>query len=92
MTFPSGPVSFGIPETLLVFVGMGGLIFIALCFTRTLPGPATIVIMLFAWLFYFWKWWRDLAPELVVVAALVGFSAIAVFYNIMLRSKKVIYD
>lgn len=91
-TFPPGPTSFGIPENLLVYVGMVGLIFIALCFTRTLPGPAAIAIMFFAWVFYFWRWWRDLAPELIVVAALVAFSALAVFYNIMLRSKKVIYD
>lgn len=90
--FPPGPVSFGIPEELLVYVGMGGLFFIALCFTRTLPGPAAIVVMFFAWIFYFLRWWRELAPDLIVIAALVTFSAVAVMFNIMLRSKKLVYE
>lgn len=88
VTFPPGPVSFGIPEDLLVYVGMIGLFFIAFCFTRTLPGPAVITIMFFAWIFYLLGWWRDLADPLIVIAALVFFSAIAIFFNIMLRSKK----
>lgn len=93
VTFPPGPMSLGIPEELLVYVGMGGLFFITLCFTRTLPGPAAIVgTAFFGWVFYLMGWWRDLAPGWITVSALTAFSAIAIMYNIMLRSKKVIFD
>lgn len=88
VTFPPGPITLGIPEPLLVYAGMFALIFIALCFTRTLPGPATIIIMFFAWIFYFMRWWNNMAPEWVVVTALTFFSILAVVFNVMIRSKK----
>lgn len=90
--FKPGPMSLGIPEGLLVYVGMFGLIFISLCFVRTLPGPAVIVVMFFAWIFYFMGWWRDLSSEWIVIGALTFYSAIAILFNIMLRSKKQYYE
>jgi PKD repeat protein len=92
VTFKPGPISFGIPEELLVYVGMVALIFIALCFVRTLPGPATIVIMFFAWIFYFMGWWRDLGSEVIVVLALIIYSTLAIVFNVMIRSKKRFFE
>jgi hypothetical protein len=88
VTFKPGPISLGIPEPLLVYVGMVLLIFIALMFTRSLPGPATVIIMFFAWIFYFMGWWTNLASDFITVTALIVFSAVAVLFNIMIRSKK----
>lgn len=92
VTFLPGPITLGIPEEFLVYAGMFVLIFIALCFTRTLPGPAVIVIMFFAWIFYMMRWWRDLGPDLIVGAALVFFTVAAVIFNVMIRSKKRIFE
>lgn len=92
VTFPPGPIGLGIPEPLLVYVGMVALIFIALCFTRTLPGPATIVIMFFAWIFFFMGWWANLAPAWMTITALSFYSVLAVLFNVMIRSKKRIFE
>lgn len=92
VTFQPGPNSLGMPEEFLVYVGMFGLIFIALCFTRTLPGPAAMVIMFFAWIFYLMQWWLDLGPDLLVGAALVFYTVVAIIYNVMIRSKKRIFE
>lgn len=92
IAFPPGPISFGIPEDLLVYVGMLGIFFIGLCFTRSLPGPAAVTCIFFAWLFLFMGWWRDLAPDWIVAAGLLVFSVVAVIFVIMLRSKKTEYQ
>ena len=92
IAFPPGPISFGIPEDLLVYVGMLGIFFIGLCFTRSLPGPAAVTCIFFAWLFLFMGWWRDLAPDWIVAAGLLLFSVVAIIFVIMLRSKKTEYQ
>jgi len=92
VAFPPGPVSFGIPEGLLVYLGMLGIIVITFFFPRSLPGPAVIVAMMFAWVFYYLGWWKDLAPPDIVFAALVLFSSIAIIFNIVLRSKKTFFE
>jgi hypothetical protein len=92
VSFPPGPVSFGIPEGLLVYVGMLGIIVIAFFFPRSLPGPAVIVSMMFAWVFFYLGWWKDLAAPDIVFSALVLFSSIAIIFNIVLRSKKTYFE
>jgi hypothetical protein len=92
-SFPPGPISLGIPENLLVYVGMGMLFFILLSFTKaTGPGPAALITMFAAWIMYLMRWWIEMAPEIVVVGALAGFTSLAILYNVVIRSKKYNFD
>jgi len=91
VTFPPGPISLGLPEDMLHLIGMGLLMFITLAgFSVSKPGETVIVAAFFAWIFFFMRWWTNMAPAYIVITALVSMTVFAILYNIVLRSKKVI--
>jgi len=88
VTFPPNPITLGFPEPLLPYIAMGMMIFVALCFVRTMPGETVIGICFIGWVTFLMHWWDSQVDPIVFGAALTGFSALAIIYNVALRSKK----
>lgn len=88
VTFPPAPIDFGIPIVLLPYVAIGLMIFVGLSFTRTLPGESVVGICAIGWITFLMHWWDQAVDPVVFGSALVGFSFLAILYNVAIRSKK----
>lgn len=86
--YKPAPVSFGLPEDLLLYGAMVVMIFTALFFGQSSVGAGCIVFAFEGWLFYWIGWLQDLGSEYAVGTALIIISVVAVLVNIMQRSKR----
>jgi len=86
--FKPAPISFGLPEDLLLYGAMAVMIFTALFFGQSSVGAGCIVFAFEGWLFYWIGWLQDLGSEYAVGTALIIISVVAVLVNIMQRSKR----
>ena len=86
--YKPAPLSFGLPEDLLLYGAMGVMIFTALFFGQSSVGAGCIVFAFEGWLFYWIGWLQDLGSEYAVGTALIIISVVAVLVNIMQRSKR----
>ena len=86
--YKPAPISFGLPEDLLLYGAMGVMIFTALFFGQSSVGAGCIVFAFEGWLFYWIGWLQDLGSEYAVGTALIIISVVAVLVNIMQRSKR----
>jgi len=86
--YKPAPVSFGLPEDLLLYGAMAVMIFTALFFGQSSVGAGCIVFAFEGWLFYWIGWLQDLGSEYAVGTALIIISVVAVLVNIMQRSKR----
>ncbi|MFA4973308.1 MAG: DUF2341 domain-containing protein [bacterium] len=90
--FVPGPMSFGLPEDLLLFAGMFLMLFAALLFGQVSTGIGMIVFSFVGWLVFFMGWLRELGSGTVTAMALGLATMIAIVINVMLRSKRVRYE
>ena len=86
--YKPAPISFGLPEDLLLYGAMLVMIFTALFFGQSSVGAGCIVFAFEGWLFYWIGWLQDLGSEYVVGTALIIISLVAVLVNVMQRSKR----
>jgi hypothetical protein len=86
--FKPAPISFGLPEDLLLYGAMAVMIFTALFFGQSSVGAGCIVFAFEGWLFYWIGWLQDLGSEYAVGTALIIISVVAVLVNVMQRSKR----
>ena len=86
--YKPAPVSFGLPEDLLLYGAMAVMIFTALFFGQSSVGAGCIVFAFEGWLFYWIGWLQDLGSEYAVGTALIIISLVAVLVNVMQRSKR----
>jgi len=86
--YKPAPISFGLPEDLLLYGAMAVMIFTALFFGQSSVGAGCIVFAFEGWLFYWIGWLQDLGSEYAVGTALVIISLVAVLVNVMQRSKR----
>lgn len=86
--YKPAPVSFGLPEDLLLYGAMVVMIFTALFFGQSSVGAGCIVFAFEGWLFYWIGWLQDLGSEYAVGTALIIISLVAVLVNVMQRSKR----
>ena len=81
-------MSFGLPSELLLFIGMGLIIFSALFFGQTSVPAGGIVIAFESWLFFWFGWWDELGSDIAVAGACTLITVVAVLTVIMHRSKR----
>jgi len=86
--FKPAPISFGLPEDLLLYGAMAVMIFTALFFGQSSVGAGCIVFAFEGWLFYWIGWLQDLGSEYAVGTALIIISVVAFLVNVMQRSKR----
>jgi len=86
--YKPAPISFGLPEDILLYGAMLVMIFTALFFGQSSVGAGCIVFAFEGWLFYWIGWLQDLGSEYAVGTALIIISVVAVLVNIMQRSKR----
>ncbi len=86
--YKPAPISFGLPEDLLLYGAMAVMIFTALFFGQSSVGAGCIVFAFEGWLFYWIGWLQDLGSEYAVGTALVIISLVAFLVNVMQRSKR----
>jgi len=86
--YKPAPISFGLPEDLLLYGAMAVMIFTALFFGQSSVGAGCIVFAFEGWLFYWIGWLQDLGSEYAVGTALLIISVVAVLVNVMQRSKR----
>jgi hypothetical protein len=86
--YKPAPISFGLPEDLLLYGAMAVMIFTALFFGQSSVGAGCIVFAFEGWLFYWIGWLQDLGSEYAVGTALIIISLVAVLVNVMQRSKR----
>ena len=86
--YKPAPISFGLPEDLLLYGAMLVMIFTALFFGQSSVGAGCIVFAFEGWLFYWIGWLQDLGSEYAVGTALIIISLVAVLVNVMQRSKR----
>jgi len=87
--FKPAPITLGIPEEMLIWVAMFMMMFTMLMATQTSTGPVALVICFEGWIFWFMGWLDELGISGPV--ALTFATGMAVFYNIMLRSKREVW-
>lgn len=86
--YKPAPISFGLPEDILLYGAMLVMIFTALFFGQSSVGAGCIVFAFEGWLFYWIGWLQDLGSEYAVGTALIIISVVAVLVNVMQRSKR----
>ncbi len=86
--YKPAPISFGLPEDLLLYGAMITMIFTALFFGQSSVGAGCIVFAFEGWLFYWIGWLQDLGSEYAVSTALIIISLVAFLVNVMQRSKR----
>ena len=88
VSYKPAPISFGLPEDLLLYGAMMVMIFTALFFGQSSVGAGCIVFAFEGWLFYWIGWLQDLGSEYAVGTALIVISLVAFLVNVMQRSKR----
>ena len=79
---------FGLPEELLLFIGMGLIIFTALFFGQSSVPAGAVIIAFEAWIFNWFGWWSELGSTLAVSGACTMITVVAILTVIMHRSKR----
>lgn len=90
--FPPGPITLGIPEDLLLYIGIAIMIFSALFFGQVSVGAGCAVFTFVGWILLLMRWLDDLGPVEARVGVLVFATVVTILANFMFRSKRVRYE